>query len=180
MSRKKKIVAAIAATFVLGIAAASCAETPEEKGSAATPAAESTTEKTEPETTTENAEKPAETVTETVTPTPKPKPKPKPLTAGQENAIAAAEDYLETMPFSRSGLIEQLSSEYGSGFSKADATFAVNHIDVNWTEQAARAAKDYLETMPFSRSGLIEQLSSEYGSGFTHKQAVYGVNQTGL
>jgi host cell surface-exposed lipoprotein len=175
MSRKKKIVAAIAATFVLGITAASCAESPEEKGSAATPAAESTTEK---------AEKPGQTVTEEVTETvaakPKPKPKPKPLTAGQENAIASAEDYLDTMAFSRKGLIEQLSSEYGSGFSKADAKFAVNHIDVNWNEQAARAAKEYLETMPFSRSALIEQLESEYGSGFTHAQAVFGVNQTGL
>jgi|RhiMetdeSRZDD1v2_1073273.scaffolds.fasta_scaffold473535_1 host cell surface-exposed lipoprotein len=171
MSRKKKIVAAIAATFVLGITAASCAESPEEKGSAATPAAESTTEK---------AEKPGQTVTEEVTETVAAKPKPKPLTAGQENAIASAEDYLDTMAFSRKGLIEQLSSEYGSGFSKADAKFAVNHIDVNWNEQAARAAKEYLETMPFSRSALIEQLESEYGSGFTHAQAVFGVNQTGL
>ena len=171
MSRKKKIVAAIAATFVLGITAASCAESPEEKGSAATPAAESTTEK---------AEKPGQTVTEEVTDTVAAKPKPKPLTAGQENAIASAEDYLDTMAFSRKGLIEQLSSEYGSGFSKADAKFAVNHIDVNWNEQAARAAKEYLETMPFSRSALIEQLESEYGSGFTHAQAVFGVNQTGL
>jgi len=171
MSRKKKIVAAIAATFVLGITAASCAESPEEKGSAATPAAESTTEK---------AEKPGQTVTEEVTETVAAKPKPKPLTAGQENAIASAEDYLDTMAFSRKGLIEQLSSEYGSGFSKADAKFAVNHIDVNWNVQAARAAKEYLETMPFSRSALIEQLESEYGSGFTHAQAVFGVNQTGL
>lgn len=171
MSRKKKIVAAIAATFVLGITAASCAESPEEKGSAATPAAESTTEK---------AEKPGQTITEEVTETVAAKPKPKPLTAGQENAIASAEDYLDTMAFSRKGLIEQLSSEYGSGFSKADAKFAVNHIDVNWNEQAARAAKEYLETMPFSRSALIEQLESEYGSGFTHAQAVFGVNQTGL
>jgi len=170
MSRKKKIVAAIAATFVLGITAASCAESPEEKGSAATPAAESTTEK---------AEKPGQTITEEVTETVAAKPKPKPLTAGQENAIASAEDYLDTMAFSRKGLIEQLSSEYGSGFSKADAKFAVNHIDVNWNEQAARAAKEYLETMPFSRSALIEQLESEYGSGFTHAQAVFGVNQTG-
>ena len=45
------------------------------------------------------------------------------------------------MAFSRKGLIHQLSSDAGSGFSKADATFAVDHIKVNWNEQAAKAAQ---------------------------------------
>jgi hypothetical protein len=101
-------------------------------------------------------------------------------TAGQENARRSAESYLEFSAFSRKGLIQQLSSEYGEGFSKADAIFAVNHIDVDWNEQAAKSAKNYLDTSAFSRQGLIEQLESEYGDGFTHAQAVYGVNQTGL
>ena len=125
------------------------------------------------------------------TPTNKPTPPPAPkttqptktapkLTASQEQAIGAAEDYLEFSAFSRKGLIKQLSSEYGSGFSKADATFAVDHIKVNWNEQAAKAAKDYLEFTHFSRAGLIQQLESEHGSQFTHAQAVYGVNKAGL
>jgi hypothetical protein len=101
-------------------------------------------------------------------------------TAGQENARRSAESYLELTAFSRTGLIKQLSSEYGEGFSKADAIYAVNHIDVDWNEQAAKSAKGYLEMSAFSRQGLIEQLSSEAGEGFTHAQAVYGVNQTGL
>ncbi len=45
----------------------------------------------------------------------------------QQNAVRAAEDYLEISAFSRQGLIEQL--EYG-GFSTADATFAVDYITV--------------------------------------------------
>lgn len=57
---------------------------------------------------------------------------------------------------------------------------AVNHINVDWNEQAAKSAKNYLETSAFSRTGLIKQLSSAYGEGFTHVQAVYGVNQAGL
>jgi hypothetical protein len=101
-------------------------------------------------------------------------------TAGQENARRSAASYLDHSAFSRQGLIEQLSSEYGEGFSKADAIYAVNHIDVDWNEQAAKSAKSYLDHGAFSRQGLIEQLSSEYGEGFTHAQAVYGVNQTGL
>lgn len=106
-------------------------------------------------------------------------PKPE-YTASQENAIASAVDYLDYSAFSRVGLIDQLSSKYGDGFPKADAVFAVNHIKVDWNQQAAASAKDYLDYSSFSRQGLIDQLESEYGDQYTHAQAVYGVNQTGL
>jgi Host cell surface-exposed lipoprotein len=101
-------------------------------------------------------------------------------TAGQENARQSAENYLDFTAFSRKGLIQQLSSSAGDGFSRADATYAVTHIDVDWNEQAAKSAKNYLDFSSFSRQGLIEQLSSNAGDGFTYAQAVYGVNQTGL
>ena len=95
-------------------------------------------------------------------------------TASQEQAIGKAEDYLGSMHFSRSGLIEQLEFE---DFTKADATFAVAHVEVDWNEQAAGKAQDYLDSQHFSRSGLIEQLRFE---GFTKAQATYGVNHAGL
>ena len=78
------------------------------------------------------------------------------------------------MAFSESGLIDQLKFEK---FSPADATFAVNHVSVDWNEQAAKSAQGYLDTMAFSREGLIEQLEFE---GFTTQQATYGVNEAGL
>ncbi|MBY9073436.1 Ltp family lipoprotein [Nocardioides sp. WL0053] len=92
----------------------------------------------------------------------------------QENAIALAADYLDYSAYSRSGLIDQLKYE---GFSAKDATFAVDHIKVDWKVQAAASAKDYLDYSAYSRSGLIDQLKYE---GFTTEQATYGVNQTGL
>jgi hypothetical protein len=101
-------------------------------------------------------------------------------TTAQENAIGSAKDYLSMSGFSRSGLIKQLSSSYGDGYTKADATFAVDHLDVDWKQQAVRSAKDYLSTSHFSRSGLIEQLSSSYGDGYTVAQATYAANQVGL
>jgi hypothetical protein len=110
----------------------------------------------------------------------KAKPKAPAMTVSQKNAIASAENYLSSQAFSREGLIKQLSSKYGEGFSKADAKYAVDHIKVNWNEQAAKAAKNYLSQEPFSRQGLIHQLESKYGEGFTHAQALYGVNKTGL
>ena len=102
------------------------------------------------------------------------------MTKSQEQAIGSAESYLAYTAFSRKGLIQQLSSEAGEGFSKADATFAVDHIKVNWNEQAARSAKQYLSYTHFSRQGLIQQLESSAGEAFTHAQAVYGVNKAGL
>ena len=96
------------------------------------------------------------------------------FTVAQENAIASAESYLDTMSFSESGLIDQLRFEK---FSAADAKFAVNHITVDWNEQAAKYAKSYLEYSSFSRQGLIDQLEFE---GFTTQQATYGVNEAGL
>jgi hypothetical protein len=101
-------------------------------------------------------------------------------TAGQKNARESAEQYLQNAAFSRAGLISQLSSKYGDAYSKADAIYAVNHIDVDWNEQAAKSAKEYLANQPFSRAGLIQQLESSAGDGFTHAQAVYGVNKAGL
>ena len=85
--------------------------------------------------------------------------------------MAKAKSYLRIMAFSRSGLIEQLTYE---GFSRRNATFAVDYIDVSWMNQAYKKAKSYLQTMPFSLSSLIEQLEYE---GFTHRQAVYGAKQ---
>jgi len=102
------------------------------------------------------------------------------MTKSQEQAIGSAEDYLEYSAFSRKGLIQQLSSDAGEGFSKSDAKFAVDHIKVDWNEQAAKSAESYLEYSNFSRKGLIQQLESEAGEGFTHAQAVYGVNKSGL
>jgi hypothetical protein len=112
-------------------------------------------------------------------PTKTAKPKPK-FTVSQEQAIGAAKNYLSISGFSRTGLIQQLSSSYGDGFSKADATFAVNHIKVNWNEQAVRSAKNYLSISHFSRAGLIQQLSSSYGDGYTVAQATYAANHVGL
>jgi hypothetical protein len=121
-----------------------------------------------------------------ITPTNKPsvakpstQPSPK-LTASQEQAIGSAEQYLSFTAFSRKGLIHQLSSDAGEGFSAADATFAVDHLKVDWNAQAVAKAKEYLSMQHFSRKGLIHQLESAYGEQFTHSQAVYGVTKAGL
>ncbi|WP_338749777.1 Ltp family lipoprotein [Janibacter alittae] len=104
------------------------------------------------------------------------------LSTEQQNAIRAAEDYLEFMPFSKQGLIDQLSSPAGDGYPRDVARFAVEHIesDVDWDEQAVKAAESYLDLMAFSRSGLIDQLTSDAGDGYTQEQAEHAADQVGL
>lgn len=101
------------------------------------------------------------------------------LTSAQRNAVRSAERYLDISGFSRKGLISQLSSEAGDGYSVADATAAVDRMAIDWNENAARSAKQYLDMSGFSCDGLIEQLSSSAGDGYTTEQAAFGARKAG-
>lgn len=94
-------------------------------------------------------------------------------TIGEKNALDTALSYLSIMPFSYSGLIEQLEYE---GYTYQEAVYGVDNCGADWNEQAALQAQSYLDIMPFSREGLIEQLEFE---GFTKEQAEYGVQDVG-
>jgi hypothetical protein len=82
------------------------------------------------------------------------------MTSGQKHALESAQNYLDMSGFSKKGLIKQLSSSAGEGFSKADATFAAKHAGANWKAEAVESAQNYLDMSGFSKKGLIKQLSS--------------------
>lgn len=96
-------------------------------------------------------------------------------TNAQQQALRHAQQYLDSMPFSKAGLIDQLEFE---GYEPGDAKYGVEHITVDWNEQAALKAGQYLDMMAFSREGLIDQLVN--AEGFTPEQAEHGVNEAGL
>lgn len=96
------------------------------------------------------------------------------MTVSQGNALDQASSYLSYTAFSRTGLIDQLEYE---GYTNDDATFAVDHVTVDWMVQAEKKAASYLDYTSFSRSGLIDQLEYE---GFTSEQAEHGVDSVGL
>ena len=89
--------------------------------------------------------------------------------------------YLPSMPYSRSGLLKQLTSKTGDNFSDSDAETAVKLMEqrgeVDWDKQAVKAAEEYKTTMSFSRDELLEWMQSEYGAGFTYDQAVHGIKE---
>lgn len=101
------------------------------------------------------------------------------LTGPQKNAVRSAKQYLDMSGFSRSGLIQQLSSDAGEGYDKKDATVAVDSLNVDWNKQAERSAKQYLDMMGFSCKGLIQQLSSSAGDRYTKEQATHGAKAAG-
>jgi hypothetical protein len=71
-------------------------------------------------------------------------------------------------------------SKRALGYARADATFAVNHVDADWNKEAVEAARDYLDTVPMSGAELTQQLSSSAGDGFTLAQATHAVSKVGL
>ena len=95
------------------------------------------------------------------------------LTLGEKNALASAKSYLALMPFSYSGMIDQLEFE---GYTTAEATYAADSCGADWYVQAELKAKDYLDLMPFSRPDLVEQLMYE---GYTADQAEKAVQKCG-
>ncbi len=117
----------------------------------------------------------------TITPQPTTPPAPQYTTAEQQ-AIDAAEGYLsDGQGFSKAGLIGQLHSPDGNGFSLHLAEFAVDHVQVSWRHQAVIAAKGYMsDGEGFSYDGLVQQLDSPYGSQFTLAQAEYAAKAVGL
>ena len=73
--------------------------------------------------------------------TPDPQPSTETVTSGMRNALATAHDYLDTMAFSYSGLIDQLEYE---GYTYSEAVYAVDNCGADWYEQAALMAAEYL------------------------------------
>ena len=92
----------------------------------------------------------------------------------KRSAIEMAQSYLLTMPFSPSGLYDQLLYE---GFSEEDGQFAIDHLIVDWDEMCYETAVSYITNVGgFSKQSLIHQL--EY-DGFTKKQAKKAVKRLG-
>lgn len=105
---------------------------------------------------------------------------PKPVySLEQQNALRAAQSYLDLTGFSRQGLIDQLSSEYGSAYPVDVATWAADTVGADWNAEAVESAKSYLDLTSFSRQGLYEQLTSAYGGQFTPDEANYALAAVG-
>jgi hypothetical protein len=169
---------ALATVFVIGGISQAMGGGDDAKPVADEPAASAPVEeKSEPK-----AKEPVEEAPDATQALAKPKPiPPKPtMTVAQEEALEAAESYLDSGHFSKKGLFDQLTSEYGEGFAKKDVTFALNHVKADYNAEAREAAESYLDSGHFSHNSLMDQLTSEYGEQFTEAQAAQAVKSVGL
>ncbi|MBS4900805.1 MAG: Ltp family lipoprotein [Clostridiales bacterium] len=118
----------------------------------------------------------AVTQTKVVTEATTPAPTTAAVSASKKHAIKIASDNLQYSRFSKKGLRDQLKFQ---GFSEDDAAYAVEHINVDWNQQAAKKAEHYIDSSPFSfsHSQLVRQLELE---GFTNEQAEFGTTSVGL
>jgi hypothetical protein len=98
-----------------------------------------------------------------------------------QQAVDSAQSYLsEGQGFSKQGLLNQLTSSAGEGFTESQAEYAISYLHPDWNAQAVDSAKGYLQLGGFSRASLIQQLTSSAGEGFTEAQAEYAVNKVGM
>lgn len=109
--------------------------------------------------------------------TKKPVPQPKKNVPKEYKvALKKANDYLSFMPFSKQGLFDQLTSEYGEKFPADAAQYAVDNVKTDWNKNALRAAITYRNEMHMSRAGICDQLISEYGDRYSAAEAQFAVD----
>ena len=154
-----------------------------EKNSPEKTEAEKPTEEPEEESAEEPAEEPGEEPTEeqveeseeteTIEESPKEEES---VPTEYKNALKKGKQYSSTMHMSKQGIYDQLTSEYGEGFSEDAAQYAIDHLDEDWEANALIKAKEYSDMMHMSKRGIYDQLVSEYGEKFTEDEAQYAVD----
>lgn len=92
------------------------------------------------------------------------------------NALTKAKSYSENMHMSKAAIHDQLTSEYGEGFSEEAADYAMENLNADYKENALYKAKSYQDNMAMSPSAIYDQLISEYGEQFTEEEAQYAID----
>ena len=91
------------------------------------------------------------------------------------SALVKAASYSNIMNMSKTGVYDQLTSEYGEQFSPEAAQYGVDNVQADWNANALAKAKTYQETMAMSPESIREQLTSEYGEQFTAEEADFAI-----
>lgn len=95
--------------------------------------------------------------------------------AEYRSALTKAETYSDMMSMSKAGIYDQLTSDYGEGFSTEAAQYAIDNVDADWNANALEKARTYQDDMAMSPNAIHDQLTSDYGEQFTQSQADYAI-----
>ena len=93
-----------------------------------------------------------------------------------QSAFDSAKYYLDNEEgLSKSGLLQRVAWGVGEVYSKAEATYAVNHVGADWKAQAVEDAKRRIRDEPgISKNKLIAYLAS--ADGFSKADTAYAVD----
>ena len=97
-------------------------------------------------------------------------------TQSELNALSKAQSYSDRQYMSKKGLYQQLTSQYGEGFTAEEAQYAIEHVKADWKYNALQKAQSYSDRQYMSKKGLYQQLTSQYGEGFTAEEAQYAID----
>ena len=93
------------------------------------------------------------------------------LSENQVQAIQTAKDYLATIPLSQTELLQMLTVE---NIDLEDAKFAIEYLNIDWTQEARKKAKEYCKhKIGFSKEKLKAQLLFDH---FTKEEANFAVS----
>ena len=93
------------------------------------------------------------------------------LNENQLQAIQTAKDYLDTMHLSQTELLQMLTVE---NIDLEDAKFAIEYLNIDWTQEARKKAKEYCKhKIGFSKEKLKAQLLFDH---FTEEEADFAVS----
>lgn len=147
------------------------AEEPAEK---AEPAEEPVTEETEEPAAAEEEPEPAKPAEEAIA-EPEPREDTSDVPAEYRSALTKAESYSGIMSMAKAGVYDQLTSEYGEGFSAEAAQYAIDNVSADRNANALEKARTYEDDMAMSPNAIHDQLTSDYGEQFTQSQADYAI-----
>ena len=73
-------------------------------------------------------------------------------TENQQKALDKANEYVDTLPLSREGLIKQL--EY-DGYTTDVATYAADNCSTNWNKEAKEMAEQYMDSTTYTYKDMV-------------------------
>lgn len=100
--------------------------------------------------------------------------------AAHQEALAVARGEMETYIHSEASLEMLLvDPEYGHDFDQAAADFAVEHVDVDWNEEASQFAMVFMEQYPETQPDELEELMQDdpQGPQYSAEQTEYALSQ---
>ena len=93
------------------------------------------------------------------------------LSKDEQDALDHALALLETIPYSREGLIAQLVYE---GYDELIAAATADRTGMDWKAQAVKAAEEYVKNLPVSHAAVAQMLEYDL---FTPEETAYAQEQ---